>query len=75
MTGPQWKAWDGALAVAALKGTQLRFLVLDASGAVVSEGAGVTDRGRLRVAMQGPDGDLYVLTDADPGAILRVHPV
>ena len=75
VTGPQWKAWDGALAVAALKGTQLRFLVLDASGAVVSEGAGVTDRGRLRVAMQGPDGDLYVLTDADPGAILRVHPV
>ncbi len=74
VTGAQWKAWDGALVVAALKGAQLRILSLDAAGAVVAQAGAVTDQGRLRVAVQGPDGDLFVAQDADPGAILRVHP-
>jgi glucose/arabinose dehydrogenase len=67
-------AWDGALIVAALKGTQLRVILLDATDHVVSEQSAVTDQGRLRVPVQGPDGDLYVATDANPGSILRVHP-
>lgn len=36
----------------------------------------MTDRGRLRVAVQGPDGRLYLVTDgaAGTGAILVVSP-
>ena len=75
VTGSQWAGWDGALVVAALKGSQLRVLILDEAGAVVAEGATLTDHGRLRVPVQGPDGDLYVATDANPGSILRLHPV
>ena len=32
-------------------------------------------RQRIRDVRQGPDGLLYVLTDADDGAILRIEPV
>ena len=31
--------------------------------------------GRLRIAVEAPDGRLYVLTDANPGRILLVQPV
>jgi glucose/arabinose dehydrogenase len=30
---------------------------------------------RIRDVRQGPDGSLYVLTDANPGALLRIEPV
>jgi glucose/arabinose dehydrogenase len=31
-------------------------------------------RQRIRDVRQGPDGLLYVLTDEDPGALLRIEP-
>jgi glucose/arabinose dehydrogenase len=34
----------------------------------------IENQGRLRTAVQGPDGNLYLVTDADPGKILRVVP-
>lgn len=74
VTGSQWAAWDGALVVAALKGQQLRILHFDAAGTFTGEAATFTGQGRVRVAVQGPDGDLYVATDADPGLIVRLHP-
>lgn len=75
VTGSQWAGWDGALAMAVLKGQQLRVLALDENGTTVTQQwTDITDRGRLRVAVQGPDGDLYLTTDANPGAILRVEP-
>ncbi|MBN2622423.1 MAG: PQQ-dependent sugar dehydrogenase [Acidimicrobiales bacterium] len=76
LSGEQWKGWDEALAMAVLKGRQLRVLGLTDEGtAVEQEWTTITDRGRLRVAVQGPDGDLYIATDASPGSILRVAPV
>ena len=30
---------------------------------------------RIRDVRQGPDGLLYVITDSDPGAVLRIEPV
>lgn len=76
LSGEQWKGWDEALAMAVLKGRQLRVLGLTDDGtAVEQEWTAITDRGRLRVAVQGPDGDLYIATDASPGSILRVTPV
>jgi glucose/arabinose dehydrogenase len=75
LTGSQWGGWNGALAMAVLKGQQLRVLALDADGtAVEQQWTKVTDHGRLRVAVQGPDGALYMTTDENPGAILRVEP-
>ena len=74
LSGPQWGDWDGALAVAALKASQLHIMKLDAGGGVVTGDTIVlTDHGRLRSAVQGPDGALYVTTsNGSNDEILRV---
>jgi glucose/arabinose dehydrogenase len=78
LTGGQWAGWDGALAMAVLKGQQLRVLALGSGGSgtvsVAQEWTDLQMPVRLRVAVQGPTGDLYLTTDESPGAILRVHP-
>jgi glucose/arabinose dehydrogenase len=75
VTGPSWGLWSHSLAVAVLKGSRIMFLRLDSNGNVVERIDRITDQGRLRTAVQGPEGDLYVSQDTNPGGILRVHPV
>jgi len=73
--GSRWAGWDRALAMAVLKDEQLRILAFDRDGTAVSQQwVRITDRGRLRVAVQGPDGNLYVAVDSDPGVIFKVTP-
>ncbi len=73
LTNPRWADSVGELAMAVLKDHQLR--LVDISDGVDDSGrAIVTDRGRLRVAVEGPDGKLYVLVDADAGSIFTVTP-
>jgi glucose/arabinose dehydrogenase len=77
LVGDQWKGWNQALAVAVLKDQYLHVFGLDADGKAVDKVEWKYFQGtygRLRAAAQGPDGDLYLLTDANPGRILRVHP-
>jgi glucose/arabinose dehydrogenase len=76
LSGPRWRGWDRALAMAVLKDQQLRVLRFDPTGSsVVTQWVRITDRGRLRVAVLHPsNGLLYIATDADPGRILRVVP-
>lgn len=79
LTGSQWGAFDGALAITALKGAKLILLRLDPSGTKVSS---VTipkpvdgQFGRLRAARQGPDGFLYVTTSNGVNdKVLRISP-
>ncbi len=84
LSGPRWKGWDGALAVACLDGSPAvgqRLLVMKlnpAGTALTGVPTTVLNRGvRLRVAVQGPDGNLYVVTDGVNGAgtIWKVVPV
>jgi len=73
--GQEWRNWNGALVVANLKATRLQVLRFSADGAgVVSDSVALTDRGRLRSVVQGPDGALYVVTDSDNGSLLRLRP-
>lgn len=72
LDGPQWRAWNGRLAVGVMGGTRLVILELDGSGAVLSEGNASLPATRYRALTQGPDGDLYIATDA--GEIWRVTP-
>jgi glucose/arabinose dehydrogenase len=75
--------WRGDYVLAALRARQLRRLVLRGDR-VVGEQALLTGRyGRLRTVVEGPRGDLYVLTSNRDGRgvptaaddrILRVHP-
>ena len=72
VTSGQWGTLAGThIAMAVLKDQHLR-LVNVTNGASTPI---VTGQGRLRVAVEGPDGNLWVLTDANPGRILLVTPV
>lgn len=75
LTGSRWGGWDGVLAVAVLKDRELRVFGLNGEGtAVAQQWRRVGDVARFRSAVQGPDGLLYIATDANPGAILRITP-
>ncbi len=63
LTGKQWGAWNGALALAVLKGEQVRIFTVDDTYKVTSEKAMLGEFGRVRTAVQGPDGNLYISTD------------
>ena len=79
LDGPQWKAYDGRLVMACLASRQLLSLTLDPAGttAVGVERifGGASSDPRMRVAVQGPDGALYVATSNGTGdRIFRLIP-
>ena len=76
--GRQWGDYDGALAVAALKGERLLFLKFDSAGRLLRTRtpSSLRSYGRLRSVTRVASGDLLVTTANGGGAdkILRVHP-
>jgi glucose/arabinose dehydrogenase len=74
LTGSQWLAWNGRLAVGVMGGQRLVILGLDAGGAVVSATDAILEDARYRSLVQGPDGYLYIVTEANGGEIWRVVP-
>jgi aldose sugar dehydrogenase len=78
LQGPQWKGWNGALAMAVLKARELRIVFFDDFLGFSSIGTTFEMRGlgRLRSAVQGPDGNLYISTDNGSmnDVIVRVVP-
>ena len=73
VSGAQWGAWNGALAVAVLKASKLMFVRFNGS-AVQATDDRLTDKGRLRAVRQAPDGSLWVAQDANPGSLFRLSP-
>jgi glucose/arabinose dehydrogenase len=78
LTGSQWKGWQGAAAIAVLKAQELLVVFFDDFLGFSSIGTTFNMRGagRLRSAVEGPDGNLYVSTDNGGGndVILRAVP-
>ena len=72
LSGAQWKGWDGRLIVGIMAGQRIVILQLDAAGAAISDATANLPSTRSRLLVQGPDGNLYVGTDA--GEIWRVVP-
>jgi aldose sugar dehydrogenase len=72
LDGAQWRGWNGRLAVGVMGGQRLVILELNSSGGVVSETNATLPGARYRALTQGPDGNLYIATDA--GEIWRVVP-
>lgn len=68
--GPEWR---GNLFVGSLKFRYLDRITL-ADGKVTGEQRLLEGVGRVRDVRQGPDGFLYILTDEDPGKLVRVLP-
>jgi aldose sugar dehydrogenase len=75
IAGTDWGSWNGALIVAFLKDQQARVMVFDGGGGIATSSPFLSGHGRLRVAVQGPDGALYFSTDNGSGdEIFRVAP-
>lgn len=74
-TGDRFPGWRGNLFVGALKFQMLVRLELDGERVVREERLLTGREGRIRDVRQGPDGLLYLLTDASNGKLLRLVPV
>jgi glucose/arabinose dehydrogenase len=73
LTSDRYPGWKGNLFVGALRGTHLVRLELDGRK-VLRESQLLTDQhARIRDVRQGPDGWLYVLTDAQDGQLWRLE--
>ncbi len=73
-TGDRFPEWRGDLFIGALALTHLARLEMDGTE-VVRETKLLDDRGwRIRDVRTGPDGYLYLLTDAGDGRLVRVSP-
>jgi glucose/arabinose dehydrogenase len=75
---PAWKgnAFVGAMRVGEIAGTgHLQRIVFNTKWEEIRRESMLTElRQRIREVRQGPDGLLYLLTDEDPGAVLRIEP-
>jgi aldose sugar dehydrogenase len=72
LDGPQWKAWNGRLAVGVMRGMRMDLLTLDARGMAVATETALLPSLRLRSLVPGPDGALWASTD--DGQILKITP-
>jgi len=72
-TGQAFPAWRGSLFSGGLATEDIRRVAFDAQGKVAKQER--LDIGkRVRDVRQGPDGQLYVLTDESKGSLLRIVP-
>ncbi len=73
LSGAQWRAWDGRLLVGIMGTQRLDLLEVNSAGTSATRSAfGSLPAARYRSLVQGPDGNLYIATDA--GEIWRVVP-
>ncbi|MGE0253102.1 MAG: PQQ-dependent sugar dehydrogenase [Alphaproteobacteria bacterium] len=74
-TADRFPGWRGSLFVGALVGRLLARLELDGDRVLREERLLEGDVGRIRDVRQGPDGLVYILTDASDGELWRLEPV
>lgn len=68
---PEWK---GNLFAGALAGKELRRIVVNDREVIHQERLLVGVVGRIRDVRQGPDGNIWILTDESPGSLIRIEP-
>ena len=73
-SGRNFPKWKGNLFVGALAGQMLVRVTLDGEKVVSQERLFEGKLGRIRDVREGPDGNLYLLTDAPLGALIRLEP-
>jgi glucose/arabinose dehydrogenase len=73
-TGDLFPAWRGSILVGGLVSQTLSRLDVDGDKVVKEERLLQGRNDRIRDVRQGPDGAVYLLTDASKGRILRLAP-
>ena len=75
-TGNRFSSWRGHAFIGGLSATQLHRVELTESGLPLNQQSLLLSLGqRIREVREGPDGLLYLLTDHDRGALLRIEPI
>lgn len=74
-SGDAFPGWQGDLLVGALRARTLVRLSLDGTKIVSEERLLRGTLGRIREVSVGPDGLVYLLTDADDGGLFRLEPL
>lgn len=72
--GPVWPQWEGDLLVASLAERSLRRIELADDQVLGQHLVDLPINERLRDVRVGPNGEIYLLTDASPGQLLRLLP-
>ena len=73
--GDAFPGWKGNMFIGALKFQLLARLEIANNRIIKEERMFARAFGRIRDVRQGPDGYLYLLTDENPGQLLRIKPV
>jgi glucose/arabinose dehydrogenase len=74
-TADKFPDWKGSLLIGELKAERIERIVFNDSGGVIRREYLLEPmKQRIRDVRQGPDGLVYVLTDANPGALLKLEP-
>jgi glucose/arabinose dehydrogenase len=74
-SGKNFPKWKGNLFVGALAKQLLMRVTLDGEKVVAQERILEGKLGRIRDVREGPDGNLYLLTDSGNGELIRLEPV
>ena len=75
-TGDRFPNWQGDLFVGALRSREIHRLIFNDRGLLVRQQTLLRElRQRIREVKQGPDGLIYILTDEEDGALLRLEPI
>lgn len=75
-TGDKFPAWKGNLLIGGMGSMQLHHVVMNQRALPVRREALLTElKQRIRDVRQGPDGLVYLTTDHEAGALLRIEPV
>ncbi len=67
-------AWEGNLLVGGLPSERILRLLIEDQEVIHAEELFVKELGRIRDVRQGPDGNIYILSDEPDGALYRVEP-
>lgn len=74
VSGERYPDWRGDLLISALAERSVRRIDLDPQGQVLGQSLLYRHDQRLRDVQIGPDGHIYLLTDASDGQLLRLRP-
>jgi aldose sugar dehydrogenase len=75
VTAGHFPRWQGNLLVGGLRSQSIRRLVIEDGVVVHDEELRAIQVGRIRDVREGPDGNIYFVTDEDDGALYRIEPV
>ena len=75
-TGDRFEAWKGNIFVGGRRARSLQRVALNAKGLPILRETLLSElKQRIAEVRQGPDGLLYLLTDENAGALLKIEPV